>query len=71
MCKTAQTLRGETGIVEFTGAGERLGMLYIVALVIAAVLVGIVRARVPGGKDPHLGQMSHQWLAEYRAMHSS
>ncbi len=46
-------------------------MLYTVTLIIAAVLVGIVMASLPGGKDPQLGQMSHQWLAEYRAMHSS
>jgi len=47
-------------------------MFVIVTLIVAAVLVCIVvLAEVPWNADPHLGQMSHQWLAEYRAMHSS
>lgn len=47
-------------------------LLLIITLVLAALLVGLVRASVPGGKkDAHLGWMSDQWLAEYRAMHSS
>jgi len=47
-------------------------LLFIVTLLIAAVLVGLIRARVPSArKDPALGSMSDQWLAEYRAMHSS
>ncbi len=46
-------------------------LLFIVTLVIAAVLVGLIRGRVPGPKaDAALGSMSDRWLAEYRAMHS-
>jgi hypothetical protein len=47
-------------------------LLLVVALLIGAVLLGLVRASAPNGKkDVNLGWMSDQWLAEYRAMHSS
>jgi hypothetical protein len=40
----------------------------IVLFIAAAALVIGSRLRVPGGVDPtHLGWMSAQWLAEYRA----
>jgi hypothetical protein len=42
--------------------------LIIVLLCTAAALVLSSRVRMPGGVDPdHLGWMSAQWLAEYRA----
>ena len=47
-------------------------LLFIVTLLIAAVLGGLIRGRVPSPKkDTALGSMSDQWLAEYRALHSS
>jgi len=40
----------------------------IVLIIAAAALVIGSRLRVPGGVNPaHLGWMSAQWLAEYRA----
>ncbi len=47
-------------------------LLFIATLLIAAVLIGLIRGRVPSAKhDTALGSMSERWLAEYRAMHSS
>ncbi len=56
-----------------TGAnGCHIMLLFIVTLLIAVVLAGLIRGRVPRAKkDTALGVMSEQWLAEYRAMHSS
>ena len=40
----------------------------IILFITATVLVLASRLRVPGGVNPaHLGWMSPQWLAEYRA----
>jgi hypothetical protein len=40
----------------------------IILFIAASVLVIGSRLRVPGGVNPaHLGWMSAQWLAEYRA----
>jgi hypothetical protein len=45
-------------------------MLFIIgALIALAVLSLIARARFTGMNDANLGQMSEQWLAEYRASH--
>jgi hypothetical protein len=45
-------------------------LLLISVLVILTALVIIARTRVPGGVNAaHLGRMSEQWLAEYRASH--
>jgi hypothetical protein len=46
-------------------------LLLIGVLITLAALLLIARARVPGGVNAgHLGWMSQQWLAEYRASHS-
>lgn len=43
-------------------------MWFIIILIAATALVLGSRLRVPGGVHPeHLGWMSAQWLAEYRA----
>jgi hypothetical protein len=48
-------------------------MLFIVGAVIVLVAVVTIRSmRLPGGVNAApLGWMSQQWLAEYRASHSS
>jgi hypothetical protein len=46
-------------------------MLLIFGILITAIAVLILpRIRVPGGgRQAHLGWMSEQWIAEYRASH--
>ena len=72
MSTTAQTDTRKTG----TMIGEREGVSFlptfmwsiIVLLIALTALVIGSRLRVPGGVNPgHLGWMSAQWLAEYRA----
>ena len=48
-------------------------MLLIIGLLIAVIVVAIaMRLRIPGGVDAtKLGWMSEQWLAEYRASHTT
>jgi hypothetical protein len=48
-------------------------LLFIVTVLVAsAVAAGFARAKLRGGRNhAGLGSMSDQWLAEYRAMHSS
>jgi uncharacterized membrane protein YjjB (DUF3815 family) len=47
-------------------------MLFMVAAAMLVAIVNIPRLRLPrGGSAAHLGWMSEQWLAEFRASHSS
>ena len=48
-------------------------MLLLIGVLITAIIVmSILRARSPAGvHGAHLGWMSEQWLAEYRAAHPS
>ena len=51
----------------------QIHMLLIFAVLITATAAGsLLRVWVPGsGSSAHLGWMSEQWLAEYRAAHPS
>ena len=46
-------------------------MLLIIGILITAIAVlSLLRIRAPGGvHTAHLGWMSEQWIAEYRAAH--
>jgi TRAP-type mannitol/chloroaromatic compound transport system permease small subunit len=71
MYTNAQTrIRRNGTIIERSNVciGRHLMWLIIVLFIAGAALLIGSRLRVPGGVNPaHLGWMSAQWLAEYRA----
>ena len=52
--------------------GENIMLFIVGAVIVVIAIVKIPGMRLPrSGSDAHLGWMSEQWLAEFRASHPS